>query len=990
MSEEIKSIDKAKNLLKQLFRTENADLDFGIYRIMNYKRAEIDKFIDKDLIEEAEAEFKEFSKVGTAEFEKELKKRKTEINEIVPDTIGEDWEILKNHDLPKVKEFVGVYREYEAASVSEEQIQDVFNQVHEFFSRYYCNGDFIPQPRYGGPDNYFVPYNGEEVHLHWATKNLSYVKTGEYFNKYSFRAGRFGITFKVVEAQIEPGNVKEDKKYFILCDKNPVHFEVSDEVVIQFNFRTLLDSEKERYRRRTRVKIQEGLMDEALPKIRSAFGGSSITGILNTRGDEKPSLMRTHLNAYIQRNTKDFFIHKDLKNFLLRQLEFYLKNEVWDLDLLDNASDRQMKMLRVKTKAIRGISSKIIVFLSQIEDFQLNLFNKKKLVLETDYLLSLDLIPEDLYELILNNNEQIKEWFELYKLDRITKGTLTQITREDAIDINMLNKYKNMVIDTKYYNEDFKMKLLSNFSKLDDAIDGVVIKSDNYHALNLISKKYDKQITCAYIDPPFNTGQDGFIYKDNYKHSTWLSMIYDRVEMAQSMMNANGIQFFSINDIEHDNLRKILHYLIPQEFFIGPIIWKSRQNIDNRTLTGLSNDHEYILSYGKKIRGSERNVSQYKNPDNDPKGPWVSANMVGLLPESERPNCHYDLVNPDTGINYGKHEMGWRYDMNTMSQLIKENRIIWPKSSNGRPRRKVFLKELKDQFTGFSSIIKEKIFTYHGTKELNDYFGKKMILFPKPSRLINLLIEQTTEDNSIVLDYYAGSGTTADSVLKINKNKKQNRKFILIEVDNHIDTIIIPRLKKISFSENWDKGVPVDSNGQNIFIKYHYIEQYEDTLNNIIFTKKDGSIQHRLDRMPDYFVTYMLDYETKGSPSRIVFEKFKTPFNYKLHTISGGEEKEKAVDLIETFNYLLGLKVDSLRAFEDGDRLYRIVYGTLENEQVVVIWRDTTDLNLLRDHEFILETVLFDIDPEIVYINGDSYLENAKPIELEFKEKMEA
>ena len=132
----------------------------------------------------------------------------------------------------------------------------------------------------------------------------------------------------------------------------------------------------------------------------------------------------------------------------------------------------------------------------------------------------------------------------------------------------------------------------------------------------------------------------------------------------------------------------------------------------------------------------------------------------------------------------------------------------------------------------------------------------------------------------------------------------------------------------------------------------------------------------------------MLDYETKDSPTRISFEQFKTPFNYKIKTISGGEEREEPVDLVETFNYLLGLHVNRFRAFKDGDRLYRVVYGTRRNEQVVVIWRDTPDLDLKRDKAFIEKTVLADITPDTIYINGDSYLENAKPIEPKFKKLM--
>ena len=287
---ESKSVDKARGLLKRLFRTENADLDFGIYRIMNFKRAEVERFIDEDLIEAAETEFKEFAKASSVELEKELERRKKEINEFVPGTISDDWVVSKNRELPKVQEFIGVLEEYRAASVSEEQVQDVFNHVYEFFSRYYEDGDFIPRTRYGGHDKYYVPYNGEEVLLHWATKDMYYVKTGEYFNKYSFKAGRFRVTFKLVEAQIELGNVKGDKKFFILHGEDPMIFdEASGDVEIRFNYRTLTDDEIERYSTR---KTQEDLINDALDKIGSTLGISPISGILRPSNGEEKSLLR--------------------------------------------------------------------------------------------------------------------------------------------------------------------------------------------------------------------------------------------------------------------------------------------------------------------------------------------------------------------------------------------------------------------------------------------------------------------------------------------------------------------------------------------------------------------------------------------------------------------------------------------------------------------------------------------------------------------------
>jgi adenine-specific DNA-methyltransferase len=213
--------------------------------------------------------------------------------------------------------------------------------------------------------------------------------------------------------------------------------------------------------------------------------------------------------------------------------------------------------------------------------------------------------------------------------------------------------------------------------------ENLIIEGENLEVLKLLTSAYREKVKCIYIDPPYNTGKD-FVYSDNYSH------------------------FISIDDNEVHHLRKLCDEVFGEENFVGQLIWKSRQNKDNRTTTGVSTDHEYVICYSKNpeyraLRGSERKEEQYTNPDNDPRGPWVSGNMVGLKDENQRPNLHYDLINPETGINYGKPFMGWRYDQNTMKNLIEEERILWPDNPSGRPRRKVFLSELSDTLPGFSS-----------------------------------------------------------------------------------------------------------------------------------------------------------------------------------------------------------------------------------------------------------------------------------------------
>jgi len=348
--------------------------------------------------------------------------------------------------------------------------------------------------------------------------------------------------------------------------------------------------------------------------------------------------------------------------------------------------------------------------------------------------------------------------------------------------------------------------------------DNLIIHGDNLKALKALLPTYAGKVKCIYIDPPYNTGNEKWAYNDNVnspmmkdwlgkvvdkedltRHDKWLCMMMPRLKLLRELLADDGVIFVSIDDNEAARLKIMLDEIFGDEKFVSQLIWKSRQNKDNRNITGVSIDHEYVLCYGNSLRGAERNKNQYKNSDNDPRGPWVSSNMVGLLPEDQRPNCHYDLINEKTRINYGKPKLGWRYDRNTMNRLIRDDRIIWPSSSNGRPRRKVFLSELSSEYTGYSSIIGDAIFTRHGTAELNEIFNDKSkpLEFPKPSNLIKELIAQTTTASDIILDSFAGSGTTAHAVLDLNKEDGGDRKFILVEMEDYADKITAERVRRV-------------------------------------------------------------------------------------------------------------------------------------------------------------------------------------------------
>ena len=349
-----------------------------------------------------------------------------------------------------------------------------------------------------------------------------------------------------------------------------------------------------------------------------------------------------------------------------------------------------------------------------------------------------------------------------------------------------------------------------------DKTKNLYIEGDNLEVLKLLQKSYFRKVKMIYIDPPYNTGND-FVYEDDFSdpmrryvevtnqttksnpetmgryHTNWLNMMYPRLRLAANLLRDDGVAFVSIDDGEQSNMRKLCDEVFGEENFVAQMIWHSRQNKDNRNISGVSIDHEYIFCYTKQsnhrvFQGTERKTSQYSNPDNDPRGAWTSANMVGLATADERPNLHYDLINPENDINYGCPAKGWRYDRNTMKRLIEEKRIIWPDSPSGRPRKKSFLNELSDNLPGFSSIIEDGIYTNTATKEITNLFdGGHYFHFPKPSVLLQQLIAQTTESSDIILDFFSGSATTAHAVMQLNAEDEGDRCFIMVQLPEVCD-----------------------------------------------------------------------------------------------------------------------------------------------------------------------------------------------------------
>ncbi|MEO0209388.1 MAG: DNA methyltransferase, partial [candidate division WOR-3 bacterium] len=550
---------KFQELLRELFQFESSDLDFGIYRILNYKRKEIEKFINEGLKDKVESAFAKHRDERFADIEQKFE----EIKQKVIENLGEDaitpsGDIKEGFkDTPIGKEFLSIKERKEEAEKIEEIKLQVFNDLYNFFSRYYEDGDFIPQYRYSiKKHKYAIPYNGEEVKLYWVNYDQYYTKTGLLFRDYTFKVKEYKVIFRVVEAKEELNSNKATKERFFVLDDNPITYE-DKTLIICFQYRELTEEEVKHYEvgGGSNTSKQEKINQKSYEEILGKLKDNSLKEYLSNIKSEKPLLLY-HLNRFSAKNTRDYFIHKNLKKFLSEQLDYFIKSEVLDIETIER--DKYFDKHITRVKVVREIGEAIIDFLSQIEDFQKKLWEKKKFVLKTEYVITLDKIQKyagenflkEILDEILKNDKQLEEWRNL--------GFGEIKSKEDLyLKNNLLEKeYKKLPIDTRYFPLEFKEKLLEKLtenSDLDDLLDGLLIKSENYQALNTILPKFKEKIQTIYIDPPYNTGSDEFLYRDRYQHSSWLTMIENRLSLARELMSEDGVIFVSIGEKDSEN-----------------------------------------------------------------------------------------------------------------------------------------------------------------------------------------------------------------------------------------------------------------------------------------------------------------------------------------------------------------------------------------------------------------------------------------------------
>ena len=1015
-------LGRLKALLREMFQLDRGDLDFGLYRIMNLESAEVAAFLDRDLLPQVKTKLNLASADERAKLEEELEKDRNTARRLGYDP-----------DLDPPSRIVELNRRLAEMKKDADAEADVYNHLANFFARYYAEGDFISQRRYsgGGRSAYLIPYNGEEVKLHWANADQYYVKTTENYAAYAFTAGAGKaarrVRFEIAAADNEKDNVKEAdgrQRRFVLTGGGGAVAVEGGELAVRFEHRPLTEGEKKRWpgngstqQGRINEAAAERILNAVEPDWRAALTAPAPT---DANGDR--TLLAKHVDRYTAKNSFDYFIHKDLGGFLRRELDLYLNTEVLNLDDLEQGDTARLDRALARVRAIRHIGSKIIDFLAQLEDFQKQLWRKKKFVLETNWCVTLDRVPEALYPEVAANRAQCKEWVELFAVDEI-EGDLTNggALWSDPPSVDFLKANPCLVLDTRHFGRDFTDRLLAALSDagpLDEQTDGLLVHGENFQALNLLQARYRGQVQCIYIDPPYNTASSSILYKNDLKDSSWLSLMENRLRLAKAFLIEDGVLCCAIDDEEVWRLRALLQSMFDKEIGVAPV----RSTPIGRTSLGkLSPTHEYALFYGgeKAAPGplvkTEKEKQRYPFSDESGRYAWRNLLRTGTNDRrADRPKSYYPIhVSDDDTLRIPKME--WD-EQNSEYRILEQPRedetVVWPdkhqdgekvekrwergwervseeageyrvqRNGNGPETERIgihFMQRMDVESTPKTWWGDAKYASSnHGARVLKELFVDNPFDFPKSVALVEDCIRASGggEAGTRILDFFAGSGTTGHAVVNLNRGDGGRRQYVLSEMGRHFDTIILPRMKKVVYSPDWKSGKPVSRNGVSQLFKYVRLESYEDTMDSLVVAPPSQAQVDLLESNPalaeDYRLRYALGVETSGSAS-LLGKDFSNPFAYTLSVVRDGVRDDNArVDLPETFNYLIGLRMESRRWL---DGVLAITGTDAKGRHCLILWRNLDEIDhAALDAWFDRYRERFNGPLDVIYTNGDHTL----------------
>ncbi|MEL7941673.1 site-specific DNA-methyltransferase [Pseudomonas delhiensis] len=979
--------------LREIFQIDRPELDFGVYRILNARAGEINDYLERRLPGKIQASLAAGSAASLQQLENELREAEKSAQQLG----------VSPESVPRVQALRA--RLKEAGAGASEHENAVFSHLLTFFGRYYNNGDFVSQRRYKG-DTYAIPYAGEEVMLHWANKDQYYTKSGENFANYSFRLedGRT-VHFRLVAADTAKDNRKDNDKErrFALIEPMTVsrtdeHGHAYDEALRPIEESDGADGQplltlRFEYRPVAKGTRQETLIGKA---VETVLGDAAVKARWAELARREPTeknpqrtLLEKNLTDYTSKNTADYFIHKDLARFLRGELDFYIKNEVLHLDDLQNATaiadiEKSLRM----TQCLRAIAQELIDFLAQLEEFQKKLWLKKKFVVSSHYCITLDRVPDALYPAIAANPRQWERWRQLGLWTGAANGT-----EQD------LRNAPFRMLDTSLYDAAFKARLLASLSDLDGSVDGIFVHSDNFQALSFLQERYREQVKYIYIDPPYNTNSTPILYKNEYKHSSWMSLMQDRLVKGMGLLRYDGVKTVAIDDSEMVNLSKVMEQVAPEHTLSRVTVVHNPKGSITRNF---NRTHEYALFLTRDgLSSIARTLEENDTPRKMRRWGENSRRI------DRRPSFYPIYVLDGRVVDVGTvpdddfHPAG-------RNVLLADGRVeVWPIDQDGVERRWNFgLDSIRqnleriaarkvgddwDLFVTHEQTVPKTVWSggefdagKYGNSLLIDMLGEKRFDFPKSIHLVKKCISLAVQadEQALVLDYFGGSGTTAHAVIELRREARAaglepRLGFILVEQGEYFESVTKPRAIKAIYSAQWKDGEPTaPQTGLSGCFKVLKLESYEDALNNIQLARPPavGDLfgflpDHARD---DYLLRYMLNVESRASLLSI--GDFRKPFDYAMDIAvdSAGAFERRPVDLVETFNYLLGLRVGQVDA--QLERGFVKVTGTLPGgERCLVLWRDCEVLDYEGIGRLCEELAIDPADSrfDVIYLNGD-------------------
>ncbi len=796
--------------------------------------------------------------------------------------------------------------------------EELFDKLYTFFHRYFCESGsiyFRHLPAFS--KTYERVYeDGQDVALSWKTQMLYYVKSDVLVRSMPVELSEEGkpqntrrFYFDASEVEHKKNN---EKREFVFAfgeakagnEGRVVHLKVS---YSQKGTRTKTDEIIKQSRR-----VGISLTDEQLQKAISVF----------------------------RRQTEaDFFINKDARGFLREQFDLWVYQYIFQEETI--FEEKRIKQIQ----AIKDTAYDIIDFIAQFEDELRRVWEKPKFVRNVNYVVTIDRLADEVLKKIIQHKgaeKQIAEWRELGMVnDYFSMKDI--LSRQKSIgDKNGVNQnHKFLPLDTKHF-KDLELKILDELGNLDEVLDGELVHSENWQALNSLGTRYAGHVQCVHIDPPYNTKTSGFLYRNEYQHSSWLTMMENRAALGASFLSDNGSFLCHIDEHEYERLHLLMDSIGLSN--AGTVIWDKKNPMMGAK--GIATRHEYILwrtrhegaFYLKNtnirliLAKAKELISKHGGVGDATRKEfslWVVSNkdfsggerayqfldnrgqvyrgvaMVWPNPNPAPSKFFVPLTHPVTKKPCLVPERGWSQSPEKMKGLLEKQEILFGKDETTQPQRKICLK--KESRRSVSTVIQNG---RRGKTEIDNM--RLEFSYCHPTSLYEELVNASSiNGNGVTLDFFAGSGTTAHAVINLNREDGGNRKYLLIEMGEYFHTVLLPRIKKVVYSKDWKDGKPVSHEGISHFLKYYTLEQYEETLQNSRY--KDGE-QLELDSTKSPFEQYVFFGDDKLA--HIVKPSENGELDINL------QDLYPDIDIAESLSNILGKQIRKRTAdsvtFEDG------------------------------------------------------------------------